>query len=214
MLGAPALAGGGDTAPEREADARPAELARAERTVRRVENRREVDIDVGTAQREARGSPCSERLRLGRVRGGSPGRRQVEEGAGRAAFLVGEDERPRRPRCVAGRTLDEHAADTRRRGKPGDDDERRLLPRREVGDRGLGAADDDRGDGVQESDAHGAHPSRRVRRNAVCVAGPGCSPSGGVLGRVRTLSGTNAPCVLALERPARPFDERRSVEPS
>ena len=75
----------------------------------------------------------------------------------------------RRPRSVVIPPLDEDAAHARRRGQAGDDDERRLLARRQVGDSGP-AGDDERGDRVHESEAHGAHldsarcPDRPARR--------------------------------------------------
>ena len=79
------------------------------------------------------------------------------ERARRAALLVDEDERARRARYSTIPALDEDTADAGRRGQARDDDDRRLLARRQVGN-GRVRADDERGDGVQDGDAHGAHP--------------------------------------------------------
>src|SRR5439155_8606807 len=100
---------------------------------------------------------CRERRRLARVGGGRPRRRQLPEGAHRAALLVDEDERARRPRRIAVPALDDDAADPRWSGKPRDDDERRLLPRRQVGDGGL-CGGGERDDGVDEEGGPRAAP--------------------------------------------------------
>jgi hypothetical protein len=45
-------------------------------------------------------------------------------------------------------------------------------------------------------------------------SGRAARPEDGVLSRARSPSATNAPCVLASERPSHPDDERHSDSPS
>src|SRR6266545_2916550 len=136
VLGAGALASLCETACKRNAEERRAELTRPERTVRKVENRCKVHVHAGPTQCGPRRSPRQKRLALAAHGTCRPPRRQPRERPDVPALLIREDQRPGRTRRGPVPAPHDHTGHSGRSRKARDDDERRLLLRRQTEDYG------------------------------------------------------------------------------
>jgi hypothetical protein len=145
-----------EAAPEGDAEPLRPKMACPQRPVRRIENGREIDVDSDRAQRLPGVVPSCERVGDGAVARSRTPRRQLGQGPYLSTFLVGEDERSARPPQVPVPPSDDDSADAGRRRQARDHDERGLLVRGQLLDRGLW-----REDGSEEGNGGGQRQSAR-----------------------------------------------------